>query len=68
MIKNSRHTKLAIGILINDEPDINAKLELLTCIGIQSHNKEVFGICENIREYIIQKDAIEKNKEVKGAK
>lgn len=48
-LKNSWHTQLAIGILINDEKSLDAKLGLLTEIGLATENEETFKICEDFR-------------------
>jgi hypothetical protein len=48
-LKNSFHTELAIGILLNDEKELETKLELLTEIGLISKNEETFRICEKFR-------------------
>lgn len=49
-LKNSFHTQLAIGILLNDEKELEAKLNMLTEIGLTASNKETFKICEDFRE------------------
>lgn len=52
-LKNAWHTELAIGILINDEVELEAKLDLLTSIGITTSNDETFKLCEKIRESLV---------------
>lgn len=49
-LKNSFHTQLAVGILLNDEKKLEAKLNMLTEIGLTSSNKETFKICEEFRQ------------------
>lgn len=51
-LKNSWHTQLAIGILVNDEKSLDAKLGLLTEIGLATENEETFKICEEFRNRI----------------
>ena len=55
-LKNSFHTELAIGILLNDEPDIETKCDMLTAIGLASSNEEVFKICEKFRDRICSEE------------
>jgi hypothetical protein len=49
-LANSFHTQLAIGILLNDEKELEAKLDLLTAIGLAASSEETFEICEGFRE------------------
>lgn len=56
-LKNSWHTELAIGILINDEKDLETKLSLLTEIGLTSKNQETFSICEKLRERLCAEES-----------
>lgn len=55
-LKNSFHTQLAIGILLNDEKELEAKLNMLTEIGLTASNKETFKICEDFRERLCRKE------------
>lgn len=63
MLKNSFHTELAIGILINDEKDLEAKLNLLTEIGLTTGNKETFSITEKFRESLCSEKMDDKQRE-----
>lgn len=62
-LKNSFHTQLAIGILLNDEPDLVSQLGLLTEISLASRNDETFKICEGFRERLCgqQKEEVRAN-------
>lgn len=55
-LKNSFHTELAIGVLINDEESIDAKLSMLTEIGLASTSRETFEICERYRERLCNEE------------
>lgn len=55
-LKNSFHTELAIGILLQDEETLDDKLSLLTEISLTSKNKETFGICEAFRERLCNEE------------
>lgn len=61
-LKNSWHTELAIGILINDEPTLENKLDLLTEIGLTASNKETFAICEKFRNKLCDEE-VQKGRE-----
>lgn len=63
-LKNPFHTELGIAILLNDEKEQKAKLDLLTAIGLTTKNKETFEICERIRERICNEEVPEKRKDL----
>lgn len=48
-LKNNLSLKEIIKGLIEDEPTVEVKLDLLTSIGITSRRKEIFKACESIR-------------------
>jgi hypothetical protein len=55
-LKNSFHTQLAIGILLNDENELEKKLDLLTAIGLAATNEETFKICEGFRDRLCSEE------------
>jgi hypothetical protein len=55
-LKNPFHSQLAIGILIGDEKTLEAKLDLLTAIGVGSTDKETFNLCEAFRERLCDEE------------
>jgi hypothetical protein len=42
--------------IINHEPDLERKLDMLTAIGITSKNDETFKTCEALREQILDSE------------
>jgi hypothetical protein len=58
-LKNPFHTQLAIGILISDEKTLEAKLDLLTAIGVGSTDKETFNLCEGFRQRLCDEEVEE---------
>lgn len=62
-LKNSFHTELAIGILINDEKELEAKLNLLTEIGLTATSKETFSITEKFRARLCGQEMEDKQRE-----
>lgn len=62
-LKNSFHTELAIGILLNDEPELSGKLDLLTAIGLAASNKETFGLCEKFRNRLCDSERKDQRKD-----
>lgn len=52
-LKNSFHTELAIGILLNDEELLDDKLELLTAIGLAATNEATFKLTEKFRGIVV---------------
>lgn len=61
-LTNSWHTQLAIGILLNDEKELETKLNLLTEISLTTKNDETFKICERFRDRLCTEDKKEKSK------
>lgn len=61
-LKNSFHTELGIMILLNDEKNMESKLDVLTAISLATKNKETVEICERIRERICSEEVPEKRK------
>lgn len=55
-LKNSWHTEMAIGILLNDEELLEDKLDLLTSISLDSTNEETFRICEKLRDNLVNSE------------
>jgi hypothetical protein len=53
-LENSFHTELAIGILLNDEKELENKLNLLTEIGLTATSSETFSLCEKFRERLVR--------------
>jgi hypothetical protein len=67
-LKNSWHTKMAIGVLLNDEVELDRKLDLLTEIGLTASNPETFAICEEFRHSLCyEKDEKGRNDNLSGA-
>lgn len=62
-LKNSFHTQLAIGILLNDENGLEAKLDLLTAIEIETGNEETMRICEEFRERLCRTEEMAQGRE-----
>lgn len=59
-LKNSFHTQLAIGILLNDEKELESKLSLLTEIGLTASSEETFKICEEFRQRLCAEEVAQK--------
>lgn len=55
-LKNSFHTELAIGILLQDEDTLENKLNLLTEIGLTATSNGTFAICEKLRNQLCDKE------------
>ena len=55
-LKNSFHTQLAVGILLQDEETLDDKLNLLTELSIRSPKEEMLKICEEFRERLCREE------------
>lgn len=44
------HLKIALTLIINEEPDLDKKLNMLTEIGVTTSSIQLFGISEQLRE------------------
>ena len=62
-LSNSWHTKLAIGILLNDEGGLDAKLDLLTAIELETRNDETVKICEELRAHLCGLEEVAQGRE-----
>ena len=49
---SSLSIELALSVLLDNEPQDEVKLDLLTEIGLTTTNKEIFEVCEKIRDAI----------------
>jgi hypothetical protein len=61
---NNFNTRVAIGTLLNDEKELETKLELLTEISLATRNVKTVEICEEYRFLLCDEESTSKGHDI----